>query len=210
MRKNSKEAIVSAAISLFNTRGFSGTSIRDIAGKAKTNPANISYYFDNKHGLLEYCFTAFFEGYIEEIEMGFSLMDQGAALSLKKIAENIMAYQFDNSHLTRLILREISIDSQVVREIMSTYLAKEKFYFSKVLERGLKTKEFRSHSANYMIIQLKGLLSMPFLNTHYMAEVLHVFPHEKYFAEKYTKEIFNWIDGVLCNHHAGKPYAAVL
>ncbi|MBT2690875.1 forespore capture DNA-binding protein RefZ [Bacillus sp. ISL-47] len=210
MRKNSKEAIVAAAISLFNTKGFSGTSIRDIAGKAKTNPANISYYFDNKHGLLEYCFTAFFEGYIQEIERGFSLMDQGAAISLKKIAENIMAYQFDNSHLTRLILREVSIDSQVVREIMSTYLAKEKFYFSKVLERGMKTKEFRAHTANYMIIQLKGLLSMPFLNTHYMSEVLHVFPHERYFAEKYTKEIFNWIDGVLCNHHAGKPYAAVL
>ncbi|MBT2709584.1 forespore capture DNA-binding protein RefZ [Pseudomonas sp. ISL-84] len=210
VRKNSKEAIVAAAISLFNTKGFSGTSIRDIAGKAKTNPANISYYFDNKHGLLEYCFTAFFEGYIQEIERGFSLMDQGAAISLKKIAENIMAYQFDNSHLTRLILREVSIDSQVVREIMSTYLAKEKFYFSKVLERGMKTKEFRAHTANYMIIQLKGLLSMPFLNTHYMSEVLHVFPHERYFAEKYTKEIFNWIDGVLCNHHAGKPYAAVL
>lgn len=209
VRKNSKEAIVSAAISLFNTKGFSGTSIRDIAGKAKTNPANISYYFVNKHGLLEYCFTAFFEGYIQEIERGFSLMDKGAAISLKKIAENIMVYQFDNSYLTRLILREISIDSQVVREIMSTYLAKEKFYFSKILERGMKTKEFRSHSANYMIIQLKGLLAMPFLNTHYMAEVLHVFPHEKYFAEKYTQEIFNWIDGVLCNHNSGKPYAAV-
>ncbi|WP_026583499.1 forespore capture DNA-binding protein RefZ [Bacillus sp. J33] len=210
MRKNSKEAIVLAAISLFNTKGFSGTSIRDIAGKANTNPANIAYYFDNKHGLLEYCFTAFFEGYIQEIERGYSLLDQGAAISLKKIAENIMTYQFDNSHLTRLILREVSIDSQVVREIMSTYLAKEKFYFSKVLERGIKTKEFRSHSGNYMIIQLKGLLSMPFLNTHYMAEVLHVFPHEKYFAEKYTKEIFNWIEGVLCNHHARKAYAAVL
>ncbi|GLB58523.1 forespore capture DNA-binding protein RefZ [Cytobacillus sp. NCCP-133] len=210
MKKNAKQSIVAAAISLFNTKGFSGTSIRDIAGKANTNPANIAYYFDNKHGLLEYCFTAFFEGYIKEIDRGFTLLDQGAAISLKKIAENIMSYQFENSHLTRLILREVSIDSQVVREIMSTYLAKEKFYFSKVLERGMKTKEFRPHSSNYMIIQLKGLLSMPFLNTHYMAEVLHVFPHEKYFAEKYTKEIFNWIDGVLCNHHAGKPFAAIL
>ncbi|MBG9590006.1 transcriptional regulator [Cytobacillus firmus] len=209
LKKNSKEAIVSAAISLFNTKGFSGTSIRDIAGKAQTNPANIAYYFDNKHGLLEFCFTAFFEGYIQEIEKGFSFLEQGAALSLKKMAQNIMVYQFEHTHLTRLILREISIDSQVVREIMSTYLAKEKFYFGKVLERGMKTKEFRIHSANYMIIQLKGLLSMPFLNTHYMAEVLHVFPHEKYFADKYTKEIFNWVDGVLCNH-AGKPYAAVL
>ncbi|MGZ6539994.1 MAG: TetR family transcriptional regulator, partial [Bacteroidia bacterium] len=57
MKKNSKEAIVNAAISLFNSNGFSGTSIRDIAELANVNIATIAYYFDNKLGLLEYCFT---------------------------------------------------------------------------------------------------------------------------------------------------------
>ena len=48
MKKNSKDAIVEAAISIFNTKGFQGTTIREIAGKAKVNVANISYYFQNK------------------------------------------------------------------------------------------------------------------------------------------------------------------
>lgn len=209
MKKTSKDSIVDAAISLFNVNGFNGTSIRDIAGKAKVNSANISYYFDNKHGLLEHCFTFFFERYIEVIEQGLTYLDHSATLCLKKVVENIMYYQFENLHLTRMILREISIDSQVVREIMSTYLMKERFYFSKVLERGVKTKEFRPLSPDYIILQLKGILNMPFLNTQYMTEVLHVLPNEKYFADKYIQEVFYWVERVLCAWEYERPYVAV-
>ncbi|KAB2338850.1 TetR/AcrR family transcriptional regulator [Cytobacillus depressus] len=209
MSRDSKRAIVNAAITLFNVNGFNGTSIRDIAKKAKVNPATISYYFDNKHGLLEHCFTIFFEGYVKCIEDGFSLLDKGAASCLKRITENIMYYQVENMYLTRLILREISIDSQMVREIMSTYLMKERFYLSKVFEKGIKTREFKKLTADYSILQLKGFLSMPFLNTQYMTEVLHILPNEKYFAEKYAGEIFHWIDGVVCNPLYERIYLAV-
>lgn len=198
---NTKDVIVDTAISLFNVKGFNGTSIRDIAKKAKVNISTISYYFQNKHGLLEHCFTLFFEGYIREIEKGFSLLKEGAIVSLKRITENILLFQCQNIHLTRFVLREMSIDSQVVREIMSTYFVKERFYFKKLFEEGIRTKEFNSFSINYMIIQYKGMLSMPFLNTYYLSEVLHVFPHERYFSEKYTRELNNWIDRVICNHN---------
>ncbi|NHM30613.1 forespore capture DNA-binding protein RefZ [Neobacillus terrae] len=198
MGKNSKEMIINAAISLFNTRGYSGTSIRDIAGIADVNPANIAYYFQNKQGLLEYCFTSFFEQYISEIEKGFSFLEEGAEACLKKIASNLLFFQCKNIHLTRLILREMSLDSQVVREIMSTYYLKEKYLIQTVLEKGEEWGEFRRHSHDYMVIQLKGMLTMPFLNSHYITEVLHVFPHERYFANKYLNEIYAWIEGCLC------------
>ncbi|WP_313799520.1 forespore capture DNA-binding protein RefZ [Cytobacillus sp.] len=209
MKGNAKEAIVRASINLFNVNGFHGTSIRDIAKKAKVNPANIAYYFDNKHGLLEHCFTIFFERYVEEIENGYGFIEQGAAISLKKIVENIMIFQFENTHLTRLILREISLDTQIVREIMSTYLMKERYYINRVIEKGIRAEEFRHTSPDYITLQLKGLLHMPFLNTHYMNEVLHVRPNEKYFVEKYIREIYKWIDGVLCQSEYNKAYVAV-
>ena len=189
MKKNSKDAIVEAAISLFNTNGYSGTTIRDIAKKANVNVANISYYFQNKNGLLEYCFTVYFEKYIEEFEKGMAELEKGSRFCLKKITENLITFQCENTHLTRFILREISLDSQVVREIMSTYLVKERYYFTKILEHGMAIKEYRTLNINYFIIQLKGLLSMPFLNSQYMSEVLHIFPHEKYFADKYLSQI---------------------
>ncbi|GAE47495.1 forespore capture DNA-binding protein RefZ [Mesobacillus boroniphilus] len=131
MRKNSKAAIIDAAIYLFNTKGFNGTSVRDIAAKADVNAANISYYFRNKNGLLENCFTAFFESYLEELEKGFTLLECGAESCLKAMVDNVLRYQCQNIQLTRFILREMTIDSQVVREIMSTYHVKERYMFKK-------------------------------------------------------------------------------
>lgn len=197
MKKNSKDAIVAAAISLFNTNGYSGTTIRDIAKKANVNVANISYYFQNKNGLLEYCFTVYFEKYIEELENGVAELENGSRLCIKKITEKLLHFQCENLHLTRFILREMSLDSQVVREIMSTYLVKERYYFTKILEYGMMRKEYNKFNVNYFILQLKGLLSMPFLNSDYISEVLHIFPHEKYFADKYLTQLYHWIDSVL-------------
>lgn len=199
MKKNSKAAIIDAAIYLFNTKGFHGTSIRDIAGRADVNVANIAYYFQNKNGLLENCFTLYFERYLSEIEKGYALLDYGAEVCLKTILENVLKFQCENTQLTRFILREMTIDSQVVREIMSTYHSKERYYFKNVLEAGMDSGEFRKISIQYTILQLKSLLSMPFLNTHYVIEVLHILPHESYFAEKYSKEISQWIKGTLCH-----------
>ncbi len=210
MRKNTKEVILESAISLFNTRGFNGTSIRDIAKKARVNVAHISYYFKNKRGLLEYCFTDFFEGYLKEIEKGLAALNKGAAYCLKTVTKNVVEYFYKNIQLTRFVLREISIDSQIVREVMSTYLVKEKYYLNMIFEEGMRTKELKNLSVDYFIIQYKGLLYMPFLNTDYLSEVLYIFPQEKYFADKYVKEIFLWIDGVLLNkeNHNQKELSA--
>jgi AcrR family transcriptional regulator len=205
MSEKTKDTIVQAAVSLFNTKGYDGTSMRDIARRAKVNISQISYYFENKHGLLEYCLTTFFEAYLYEMEKGFSLLNKGAVNCLKQILENILKFESENIPLTRLVLREMSIDSQLVREIMSTYFVKERYYFKKVFEDGMKMKEFKSFSVNYMIVQFKGFLSMPFLNSYYLSEVLHIFPHESYFTEKYLKEIYKFIDEILCNNNDVQP-----
>ncbi|MCK5096572.1 MAG: TetR/AcrR family transcriptional regulator [Desulfobacteraceae bacterium] len=48
----SKEKLVQVAIELFSTRGFKGTSIRDIANAMGMSISNIYHYFGNKEGLL--------------------------------------------------------------------------------------------------------------------------------------------------------------
>ncbi|WP_394235575.1 forespore capture DNA-binding protein RefZ [Niallia oryzisoli] len=197
MRKNSKEDIIQAAIFLFNTKGFQGTTVRDIAGKAKVNVANISYYFQNKNGLLEYCFIHYYENYLFEVEKAMAVLEEDAYVCMQKVVENIIRFQSQNVHLTRFILRELSLDTQVVREMMSTYLTKERYLLTEILEKGMINKEFNKVNINFFIIQLKGLLSMPFLNSQYLSEVLHTFPQEKYFADKYYLEMSNWLENIL-------------
>lgn len=198
MKKNSKEAIVEAAIQLFHSKGYAGTSIRDIASLAKVNTATIAYYFENKAGLLEYCFTHFFEQYLQKMEKAYFSIEKGARSCLRQIVAELLQFQCENFQLTSFVYREMSVDSQVAREVMATYSLKEKYYFQKVFERGFEWNEFRPHSIPYLLIQLKGLLMMPFTNTHYMREVLYVFPNEAFFVQKYLKDIYHWIDQTLC------------
>ncbi|GHH97309.1 forespore capture DNA-binding protein RefZ [Neobacillus kokaensis] len=209
MKKNAKEAIVKAAILLFNSKGYSGTSVRDIASLAKVNIAGIAYHFENKAGLLEYCFTHFFEQYIQKMEEAYFSIDKGARVCLKQVASDLLQFQCENIHLTSFVYREMSVDSQVVREVMSTYSLKEKYYFQKIFERGFEWNEFRPHSIPYLITQFKALLMMPFLNTHYMREVLYVFPNEAFFVQKYLKDIYFWIDQTLCSEIPIKKGAVI-
>jgi AcrR family transcriptional regulator len=210
LKKDSKEAIVKAAISLFNSHGYSGTSIREIAEHAKVNISAIGYYFENKSGLLEYCFTQFFEQYIGIIEDGYSSISElGAKECLQNISASLLHYHCENNLLASVVYREMSMDSQVVREIMSTYYHKEKFYFQKIFERGFEWNEFRPHSIPYLIIQIKGMLMMPFMNAHYIREVLYLFPNEPFFEQRYLREINHWIENILCNNVMTRKEAVI-
>ncbi len=51
-----EEHIMMVAEKLFAANGYNGTSVRDIAAKAKVNVSMISYYFGSKENLLEELF----------------------------------------------------------------------------------------------------------------------------------------------------------
>lgn len=51
-----EEHIMMVAEKLFAANGFNGTSVRDIAAKAKVNVSMISYYFGSKENLMEELF----------------------------------------------------------------------------------------------------------------------------------------------------------
>lgn len=129
-----KEKIFNTAIALFHTKGYKGTTIRAIAASAKVNSANISYYFNGKQGLLEACFIRFFEPYIacleEEVQ---NLSEEG----LKRAAFRILHFQSENHLLSRFVWREVTVDSQIVREILSTYFMKERYLLKNLPRPGV-------------------------------------------------------------------------
>ncbi|MFC4321098.1 forespore capture DNA-binding protein RefZ [Litchfieldia salsa] len=194
-----KEKVIDAAAYLFNTKGFDGTSVREIARKADVNVANISYYFDNKAGLLEYLVSSFLDGYTSVIEHAYVELDSRSAREcLLMFIKNIMNYQKDNNQLARCVLREITLDSVLIREVLTTYMTKEKFYIKSILETGIHQQEFRKLLIPHTIMQLKGMLTMPYLHPQYMTEVLHVMPNETYFTDQYVKELERWVNLTIC------------
>jgi TetR/AcrR family transcriptional regulator, cholesterol catabolism regulator len=51
-KQANKERLLDVAIDLFSSKGFAGTSIRDIAREMGMSISNIYHYFGNKNGLL--------------------------------------------------------------------------------------------------------------------------------------------------------------
>ena len=208
--KQTREKIIDAAISLFYTKGYDGTSVRDIANKAKVNVANISYYFDGKHGLLEQLVTSFLEGYIKVIEDKFQKHEFLLAKDvLFEMVNDLLQYQFQNRQLARFFYRELSLDSTLIREVMTIYFSKEKYYIEQVLKRGEETGEFHKVSFTMFMTRLKGMMSMPFLYPQYISEVLHAFPSEDFFMKMYIKDVGEWLEQTLCgmNVYPGLPKA---
>ncbi|MBS4208744.1 forespore capture DNA-binding protein RefZ [Bacillus sp. FJAT-50079] len=197
VQATTKDVIIEAAIELFNTKSFQGTTIRDIAKRANVNAANISYYFQGKQGLLEACLVRFFDPYVAclEEESGKMKMDN-AHICLSRALKKIIQFQMENHLLTRFVWREISIDSQLTREIIASYLMKERFYLKKLIQAALKEQR-TTVMVDMLVIQLKGMLMMPYLNSQYVMEVWSMRPHEQYYTDKYFQVIQKWLDVML-------------
>ena len=79
-----RERIMKAAERLFAERGYDGTSIRAIVGKARVNQAAINYHFDGKDGLyrevLRTAFRALTEQQLEHADE-MKAMSREAALA---------------------------------------------------------------------------------------------------------------------------------
>jgi len=204
--KQTKQKVIDAAISLFYTKGYDGTSVRDIAKRADVNVANISYYFAGKQGLLEQLITDFLEGYIEVIERSFEQREYLPAKEvMNQIVRGILRYQFEHRELTRFFYRELSIDTTLIREVMTVYFSKERYYIEQIIKQGQMQQEFQKVSFTMFMTQLKGMINMPYLYPQYISEVLHSFPSETFFLEMYTKEVEQWMEQILCLTHMYYP-----
>ncbi|HEK9103076.1 forespore capture DNA-binding protein RefZ [Bacillus pfraonensis] len=204
--KQTKQKVIDAAISLFNTKGYDGTSVRDIAKRADVNVANISYYFAGKQGLLEQLITDFLEGYIEVIERSFEQREYLPAKEvINQIVRGILRYQFEHRELTRFFYRELSLDTTLIREVMTVYFSKERYYIEQIIKQGQMQQEFQKVSFTMFMTQLKGMMNMPYLYPQYISEVLHSFPSETFFLEMYTKEVEQWMEQKLCVTHMYYP-----
>lgn len=193
-----KQNIIDAAMDLFHLKGYHATSIRDIASKAKANPANIAYYFNSKQGLLEFCFISYLEKYIEVLKRNVDLLEsKGPQQCLLDLVSDIIQFQRENFIAARFIYGESALDSNLNREIHSTYFMKEKFYFQHIIDEGIKKRVFQSVSVPLYLLQLKGMLTAPILHPHYASEVLYVFPQEVYYSKRYTDEVNRFIEQTL-------------
>lgn len=124
-----KEKLVKVAIELFSTRGFKGTSIRDIANAMDMSISNIYHYFGNKEGLLLAVLEHSSKGLVEKLGE-ISQMDLDPLERFKLLIEThirlselykkeIKIFFLDEEHLSP---EGIKINNQTQTDILQIHL----------------------------------------------------------------------------------------
>ncbi|KHF39637.1 forespore capture DNA-binding protein RefZ [Halalkalibacter okhensis] len=200
MKETKKDRIIDAAVRLFHTQGFDGTSVRDIASKANVNVALVSYHFGGKKGLYEELMTQFLEGHLQIIKNELEMSLTTTKEQLLSLIKSLLQYQSENHFVARMVHREMTMDSVLVRELMSTYLRKEKHDIEELIRSGIKRGEFRKQPLDFAVIHLRTMIIMPFQSPHYLSELYQITTTEPYFIERYMKHIRHWVDLWLCKN----------
>ncbi len=193
-----KVKIAQAAIQLFDSQGFDGTTVRQIARQAEVNIALISYYFKNKKGLMEYIMVNYYEGLFrrlakckdqEELDSCFSL--------LAHMVQEIINYQSESHKITRFIHRELSVESMLGREIMCIYIKQIKHDLSSVLEEGIILEEFPSIHVDGVVMNLLSMIYFPYAYPQILREVFYIEPISEPFVNQLTSDLMDFLRRIL-------------
>ncbi|WP_293906522.1 MULTISPECIES: TetR/AcrR family transcriptional regulator [unclassified Sphingobacterium] len=181
MEFNEKQIdILLAAERLFATKGFDGTSVRDIANEANVNVAMINYYFGSKDKLLD----TFFEWRVPDFMINvdeLALIDN----ALDKIDAMVdRSIKSMNSH--RKLYHIITIESSLKqRMLISEAFRKLKLHnlevISSVINEGVKQGVFK---AGYDPILIHSMMMGTFMNFQmnhcFLQDQLHIDNDEEY------------------------------
>ncbi|MBO8170595.1 MAG: forespore capture DNA-binding protein RefZ [Bacillaceae bacterium] len=184
--EKSEQKIFRAAVKLFDINGYHGTTLREIAREAGVNVALISYYFKNKKGLLEYLMIRYFEPLFEQMEQESRNTDLPVEEQLTRMLLILIRYQSRHTQITRIIQRELSVESILAREIMSVYLTRQKHFFVSVLERSVEAGHLRNLDIELTVMTLLSIVHYPYLNAQWVREVFYLEPMSDQFAAQFS------------------------
>lgn len=174
MALSKKEQILKAAESIFAEKGFEGTSIRDLAKKAKVNVAMVSYYFGSKEKL-----------FIELVEYRGKILHK----QLQNINENKSEDPMDKINklidlyidrflspdpFHKIIHREISLKQRsTVHLKILQILIQNTNEIKQMVDYGQKKGVFRKSDTELMISTIIGTLNHITLSNKFTSHLLH-------------------------------------
>lgn len=96
-----KSRLLKAATHLFIKKGYRGVSIREIAERAKTNSALISYYFGDKEGLFIQVFKTVAAPLNAKRVASFEKLEEAGEITVESVVRAWVAPMFEGASLSK-------------------------------------------------------------------------------------------------------------
>jgi len=185
MKFNDKQIqIIETAEKLFADKGFSGTSVRDIADEADVNLAMISYYFGSKEKLLEALFVHRMDGTTVKLE---SMLENKELAPLEKV--NMMIDFFIEKFHSQTCFHKIIMREQVAShrattaELIQQLKKHNQTLVKAIITEGQKAGHFVKHvDVPILMATLVGTVSNLVTTQHFYREInnLQDMPEEQF------------------------------
>jgi len=160
-----REQIINTAIHLFATRGFEGSSIRDIAAAAGVNIAMINYYFGSKEKLFEAMVefkAAYTRGAFDEITKTDGLT---AIEKIERVIDLYVQKLFTNREFHKVLHHEIMLNQRIeLGEAITNIIGRNGVIIRSIIEEGIKRKEFKKVDAALTVASLSGTINQLLLS----------------------------------------------
>lgn len=162
-----------AAEQLFAEKGFSGTSVRDIAEAAGVNLAMISYYFGSKEKLLETMFAHRGEHYKLQLQ---NILQSDGLTSIQKVERLIDEYVdriFKKQCFHKIMVREqmANNDGPVAKLIYELKVSNQAL-IKQLINEGQKKGEFKKNvDVPFLMMTLVGTASQLMTAQHFYRKI---------------------------------------
>jgi TetR/AcrR family transcriptional regulator len=156
---DSRELLLKAGKVLFAKNGFDGTTVRDIAQMAGVNLSMVSYHFDGKEGLYRACINEYGQA---RLQFALALFEPVQSLEefrikLKLILTAMLAAQYEQPELSKIIFREIEAGLPVAKEVFEQTFLKITEALIGFLKHAQKVGILRSNlDPHYLALMLHG------------------------------------------------------
>ena len=164
---DTKEKIKKAARKLFKEKGFSATTMRDIAAEASVNSALTNYHFQTKENL----FSEIMKDIIITFRTGLEeiLNDEKTTINekIRKIVDNYMDMLEEEPLLPLFMFSEIQKSSLFITEILKPH----ELFINTNFESQIKERGVSEENLAHLFINILALIVGPFVGQSILSQI---------------------------------------
>lgn len=133
--------ILRAAAAVLSEKGYSQTSLEEVADRLDLAKASLYHYFDSKEALVSACLGTPAEELISRLTAVAAGEGTAAERLRRLMVEQVRFTAYDNPELSRLFLRHLEWPESISRKLHDWHLRHDAI-FKQVIDEGLAAGEF--------------------------------------------------------------------
>lgn len=166
---DARDRILASAKHLFATKGYDGTSVKEICHDAGVNVSLIYYYFDDKENILQELLEVYLKGF-KTLAEDQELVAEPVK-GIRRIAGQIIRFRMEDREMMTILHREI-LTQGLRHESMKEYIYPLWDKLCKLLEQGRDKGIFQFNSCEQAFQMVISVMLFPRINPHFLAPML--------------------------------------